>query len=54
MQYIKCTIQNPGYQDASRTHWILQPHKKTQAEMNVASSEMKKNLQGTNSGGDKA
>ena len=40
---------NTGYQDALGNHCVLEQHKKTQAEMKVALSEIKKNLQGTNS-----
>ena len=53
-QSIRCRVQNTGYQDAQGTHWVLQQHKKTQAEMKSTLSETKKNLQGTNSGGDEA
>ena len=54
-QAIRCRVQNTGYQDAQGTHWVLQQHKKkTQAEMKVILSEIKKNLQGTNSGVDEA
>ena len=27
-QPMRCTVQNTGYQNASRTHWELQQHKK--------------------------
>ena len=27
-QHIRCRVQNTGYQDAQRTHWVLQQHKK--------------------------
>ena len=46
-------IQNTGYQDAQRNHWVLQKHKKDPGRK-VALSEIKKNPQGTNSGGDEA
>ena len=39
-QPLRCRAQNTGYQDAQRSHV-------TQAEMKVALSEIKKNLQGT-------
>ena len=42
-------------QDAHRTQWVLEQHKKRpKAETKVALSEIEKNLQGTNSGGDEA
>ena len=53
-QSIRCSIQNTGYQDSQGTHWVLQQHKKTQAEMTVTVIEIKKNLQGINSGLDEA
>ena len=27
-QSIGCGVQNTGYKDAQRTHWVLQQHKK--------------------------
>ena len=27
-QPIRCRVQNTGYQDAQRNHWVLQQHKK--------------------------
>ena len=52
-QSIRCRVQNTGYYNARGTHWVLQQHRKTQAEM-VTLRGIKKNLQGTNSGVDEA
>ena len=56
-QLFSCKVQNTGYQDAPGTQWVCKQHKKkkkTQAEMKFAVIEIKKNLQGTNNGGDEA
>ena len=44
-QSIRCRVQNICYQDAQGTHWVLQQHKKTQAEIKIILSERKKNVQ---------
>ena len=36
------------HQDAQGTQWVLQQHKKTQAERKITLSKIKKNLQGIN------
>ena len=46
--------QNTGYSDAQGTHWYFNSIKQTQAEIKVTLSEIKKKLQGTNSGVDEA
>ena len=53
-QSIQCRVQNTGYQDAEETPGYVNSIKKTQAEMKFTLSEIKKNLQGTNSGVDEA
>ena len=44
-------MQNTSDQDVQRAHWVLQWHKKTQEEIKVILSEIRKNLQGANSEG---
>ena len=53
----RCRVQNTGYKDAQRTHWVLQQHKKDPGrnkEQLKNLIEIKNNLQGSNSRMDKA
>ena len=51
---VRCRVQNTGYQDAQKLIGYFNSIKKTQAEMKVTLSEIKKNLQGINSRMDEA
>ena len=51
-QSIRCRVQNTNYEDAQELIGYFNSLKKTQAEMKVTLSEIKKNLQGINSGVD--
>ena len=53
-QPIRCRVQNTGDQDVHRTHWVWQQNEKIQGEIKITLNDIKKNLQGTNSGGDEA
>ena len=53
-QPIICRAQNTGDQDAHRTPGGRQPHKTDSGRKDGYISEVKKNLQGTNSGGEGA
>ena len=51
-QFIRCRVQNTSDKDPKRTHWALKQHEKDPGRMKVTLSEIKKNLQGINSGVD--
>ena len=53
-QPIRWRVQNTGDQDAQRTHWVQKQYKKDQEKIKGTLSEIKKNLQGSNSGKDEA
>ena len=47
-------MQTTGNHDAPGTHWVFQQHKKYKGRNEGYTSEIKKSLQGTNSGEDEA
>ena len=53
-QPIRGRVQNTGDQDAQKTHWVQQQHKKDLGRNEGYAKWIKKNPQGTNSGGGEA